>query len=181
VCPRLEAAAPISIVIPTWTWARSPQSASVPEPACLLACLPACLPTTRRQAYCLTGHPSLSSSSCSLAQSSLLCRRQHIATRRSILTMMTPRSHRGRATRGPPPPGPSHAGAHYYNQRPDSFGVASQYGRPTSSVYSQPSPQAAVLAAQQLRRDHSHGLYHQRDPLEISPPSSPDVASPRNG
>ncbi|RWA09285.1 hypothetical protein EKO27_g5812 [Xylaria grammica] len=50
------------------------------------------------------------------------------------------------------------------------------YGRPTSSVYSQPSPEAAVFAAHQLRNDFAHP-----DPLEISPPSSPDIASPREG
>ncbi|KAI0417431.1 hypothetical protein F5X98DRAFT_146373 [Xylaria grammica] len=50
------------------------------------------------------------------------------------------------------------------------------YGRPTSSVYSQPSPEAAVFAAHQLRNDFAHS-----DPLEISPPSSPDIASPREG
>ncbi|KAF2967101.1 hypothetical protein GQX73_g6503 [Xylaria multiplex] len=50
------------------------------------------------------------------------------------------------------------------------------HGRPTSSVYSQPSPEAAVFAAQQLRNDITRP-----DPLEISPPSSPDVASPKEG
>ncbi|KAI0533576.1 hypothetical protein GGR58DRAFT_516823 [Xylaria digitata] len=50
------------------------------------------------------------------------------------------------------------------------------HGRPTSSVYSQPSPEAAVFAAQQLRNDITRP-----DPLEISPPSSPDIASPREG
>ncbi|TGJ88046.1 hypothetical protein E0Z10_g741 [Xylaria hypoxylon] len=50
------------------------------------------------------------------------------------------------------------------------------YDRPASSVYSQPSPEAAVFAAHQLRKDIAHA-----DPLEISPPSSPDVASPREG
>ncbi|KAI0468645.1 hypothetical protein F4859DRAFT_196417 [Xylaria cf. heliscus] len=57
------------------------------------------------------------------------------------------------------------------NYQRDSF-----HGRPTSSVYSQPSPEAAVFAAQQLRNGMA---YH--DPLEISPPSSPDVALPREG
>ncbi|KAI3329361.1 hypothetical protein HD806DRAFT_282889 [Xylariaceae sp. AK1471] len=52
----------------------------------------------------------------------------------------------------------------------------SVYGRPASSVYSQPSPEAAVFAAQQLRNDVAHP-----GPLEISPPSSPDIASPREG
>ncbi|KAK7951506.1 uncharacterized protein PG986_007234 [Apiospora aurea] len=41
----------------------------------------------------------------------------------------------------------------------------SSYGRPVSSVYSQPSPVAATFAAQQLRGD----VY-----AEISPPSSPE-------
>ncbi|KAI8953807.1 hypothetical protein F4801DRAFT_587995 [Xylaria longipes] len=48
------------------------------------------------------------------------------------------------------------------------------YGRPASSVYSQPSPEAAVFAAHQLKNDIAR-----HDPLEISPPSSPDIASPR--
>ncbi|KAI1300292.1 hypothetical protein F5Y03DRAFT_397237 [Xylaria venustula] len=52
----------------------------------------------------------------------------------------------------------------------------SVYGRPTSSVYSQPSPEAAVFAAHQLRNDIGRA-----DPLEISPPSSPDIASPKEG
>ncbi|KAI0456599.1 hypothetical protein F5B21DRAFT_143535 [Xylaria acuta] len=50
------------------------------------------------------------------------------------------------------------------------------YGRPASSVYSQPSPEAAVFAAHQLRNDMAHHA-----PLDISPPSSPDIASPREG
>ncbi|KAI0396233.1 hypothetical protein F5Y17DRAFT_420039 [Xylariaceae sp. FL0594] len=50
------------------------------------------------------------------------------------------------------------------------------YGRPASSVYSQPSPEAAVFAAHKLRADMDRP-----DPLEISPPSSPDIASPREG
>ncbi|KAI1751012.1 hypothetical protein F4782DRAFT_232021 [Xylaria castorea] len=52
----------------------------------------------------------------------------------------------------------------------------STYGRPASSVYSQPSPEAAIFAAQQLRNDMTH-----HDSLEISPPSSPDIASTREG
>lgn len=44
----------------------------------------------------------------------------------------------------------------------------SAYGRPVSSIYSQPSPVAATFAAQQLRDE----VY--ADPAEISPPSSPD-------
>ncbi|KAI1127938.1 hypothetical protein F5Y10DRAFT_277771 [Nemania abortiva] len=50
------------------------------------------------------------------------------------------------------------------------------YGRPASSVYSQPSPEAAVFAARQLRDDVVNS-----GSLEISPPSSPDIASPREG
>ncbi|KAI0101593.1 hypothetical protein GGR51DRAFT_529486 [Nemania sp. FL0031] len=50
------------------------------------------------------------------------------------------------------------------------------YGRPASSVYSQPSPEAAVFAARQLRDDVVNAAS-----LEISPPSSPDIASPREG
>ncbi len=50
------------------------------------------------------------------------------------------------------------------------------HGRPVSSVYSQPSPEAAVFAAHQLR----YGVAHP-DPLEVSPPSSPDIASPKEG
>ncbi|KAI1261108.1 hypothetical protein F5Y18DRAFT_216152 [Xylariaceae sp. FL1019] len=51
----------------------------------------------------------------------------------------------------------------------------SSYGRPTSSVYSQPSPEAAVFAARQLRNDLASN-----DALDISPPSSPDLASPKD-
>ncbi|KAI0553529.1 hypothetical protein F4679DRAFT_570904 [Xylaria curta] len=54
----------------------------------------------------------------------------------------------------------------------------STYGRPVSSIYSQPSPEAAIFAAHQLRNDMN--MTH-HDPLEISPPSSPDIASPRDG
>ncbi|KAJ8105382.1 hypothetical protein ONZ43_g7448 [Nemania bipapillata] len=50
------------------------------------------------------------------------------------------------------------------------------YGRPVSSIYSQPSPEAAVFAARQLRDDVANSAT-----LEISPPSSPDIASPREG
>ncbi|KAI1497380.1 hypothetical protein F5X99DRAFT_397335 [Biscogniauxia marginata] len=54
----------------------------------------------------------------------------------------------------------------------------SSQGRPASSVYSQPSPDAATFAARQLRNEirGAHG-----DPTEISPPSSPDISSPRDG
>ncbi|KAI0889860.1 uncharacterized protein GGS22DRAFT_149317 [Annulohypoxylon maeteangense] len=48
--------------------------------------------------------------------------------------------------------------------------------RPVSSVYSQPSPDAANFATQQLRL-----VVPDNDPIEISPPSSPDVLSPRDG
>ncbi|KAI0012104.1 hypothetical protein F4779DRAFT_102107 [Xylariaceae sp. FL0662B] len=48
------------------------------------------------------------------------------------------------------------------------------YGRPVSSIYSQPSPDAATFAAQQLRNEVAYN-----DPNEISPPSSPDALSPR--
>ncbi|ETS87724.1 hypothetical protein PFICI_01552 [Pestalotiopsis fici W106-1] len=51
----------------------------------------------------------------------------------------------------------------------------SEYGRPVSSIYSQPSPAAATFAAEQLRGD----VYSA--PHEISPPSSPDDVAPRNG
>ncbi|KAI0176389.1 hypothetical protein GGR52DRAFT_359226 [Hypoxylon sp. FL1284] len=51
----------------------------------------------------------------------------------------------------------------------------STYGRPVSSIYSQPSPDAATFAAQQLRGEGVHS-----DPNEISPPSSPDALSPRD-
>ncbi|KAI1114360.1 hypothetical protein F5Y14DRAFT_414816 [Nemania sp. NC0429] len=48
------------------------------------------------------------------------------------------------------------------------------HDRPVSSIYSQPSPEAAVFAAHELRKDVTPGLF------EISPPSSPDIASPRD-
>ncbi|KAI1177585.1 hypothetical protein F4777DRAFT_587197 [Nemania sp. FL0916] len=67
-----------------------------------------------------------------------------------------------------PPPAQSFA-----SHNPHS---GSTYGRPVSSLYSQPSPQAAVFAAQQLRNDAVNP-----GPLEISPPSSPDISSPREG
>ncbi|KAI5917804.1 hypothetical protein F4810DRAFT_704658 [Camillea tinctor] len=57
----------------------------------------------------------------------------------------------------------------------NSYRISGQ-GRPVSSVYSQPSPDAATFAARQLRNEV---LYS--DPSEISPPSSPDISSPRNG
>ncbi|KAF3009150.1 hypothetical protein E8E14_001152 [Neopestalotiopsis sp. 37M] len=52
----------------------------------------------------------------------------------------------------------------------------SEYGRPVSSIYSQPSPAAATFAAEQLRGDVVYS-----DPNEISPPSSPEDLAPRNG
>ncbi len=51
----------------------------------------------------------------------------------------------------------------------------SDYGRPASSVYSQPSPVAATYAAQQLRNDVIYS-----DPNEVSPPSSPEALNPRD-
>ncbi|OTB08736.1 hypothetical protein M426DRAFT_18814 [Hypoxylon sp. CI-4A] len=59
-------------------------------------------------------------------------------------------------------------------QAPNQY-RSSSYGRPVSSVYSQPSPNAATFAAQQLRVQ-----IPQHDPNEISPPSSPDALSPRD-
>ncbi|KAI1345256.1 hypothetical protein F5Y15DRAFT_365380 [Xylariaceae sp. FL0016] len=52
----------------------------------------------------------------------------------------------------------------------------STYGRPASSIYSQPSPEAATFAAHQLRNEVVYA-----DPNEISPPSSPDISSPKHG
>ncbi|KAI5862084.1 hypothetical protein GGS23DRAFT_572592 [Durotheca rogersii] len=60
-------------------------------------------------------------------------------------------------------------------QAPHSY-RNSIYGRPASSIYSQPSPAAATFAAHQLRAEAAY-----RDPTEISPPSSPDILSPRDG
>ncbi|KAL7629239.1 hypothetical protein AAE478_000759 [Parahypoxylon ruwenzoriense] len=51
----------------------------------------------------------------------------------------------------------------------------SGYARPVSSIYSQPSPDAATFATRQLRVEVPHN-----DPNEISPPSSPDILSPRD-
>ncbi|KAI1382288.1 hypothetical protein F4677DRAFT_401533 [Hypoxylon crocopeplum] len=75
--------------------------------------------------------------------------------------MLTPsyRSHHNRQSFQPPP-----------NQH-----RGSSYGRPVSSIYSQPSPDAAAFAAHQLRIEVAHN-----DPSEISPPSSPDALSPRD-
>ncbi|KAK6954309.1 hypothetical protein Daesc_004276 [Daldinia eschscholtzii] len=55
----------------------------------------------------------------------------------------------------------------------------SNYPRPVSSVYSQPSPAAATFAAQQLRVEVPpyNPTY---DPNEVSPPSSPDAFSPQD-
>ncbi|KAI1323335.1 hypothetical protein F5Y16DRAFT_347219 [Xylariaceae sp. FL0255] len=77
--------------------------------------------------------------------------------------MLTPHNQRRpqQSYGGRPPPAQQHP--QQYN-RP----------RPVSSIYSQPSPEAAVFAAQQLRNEVAR-----RDPLEISPPSSPDIASPK--
>ncbi|KAI0596412.1 hypothetical protein F4775DRAFT_310857 [Biscogniauxia sp. FL1348] len=57
----------------------------------------------------------------------------------------------------------------------DSYRNSSQ-GRPVSSVYSQPSPDAATFAARQLRNEIVYS-----DPHQISPPSSPDISASRNG
>ncbi|KAI0135623.1 hypothetical protein F4814DRAFT_401927 [Daldinia grandis] len=55
----------------------------------------------------------------------------------------------------------------------------SNYPRPVSSVYSQPSPGAATFAAQQLRVEVPP--YNQPyNPNEVSPPSSPDAFSPQD-
>ncbi|CAJ2501497.1 Uu.00g043500.m01.CDS01 [Anthostomella pinea] len=53
---------------------------------------------------------------------------------------------------------------------------SSSYGRPVSSIYSQPSPEAATFAAHQLRNEVGR-----INPSEVSPPSSPDIASTRHG
>ncbi|KAI1768325.1 hypothetical protein GGR53DRAFT_478795 [Hypoxylon sp. FL1150] len=81
--------------------------------------------------------------------------------------MLTPRyrSNPNRQSFQAPPP--AHATKSYHN---------SSYGRPVSSIYSQPSPAAATFAAQQLRVEVGRS-----DPNEISPPSSPDALSPRDG
>ncbi|KAI0143593.1 hypothetical protein GGR57DRAFT_343306 [Xylariaceae sp. FL1272] len=92
----------------------------------------------------------------------------------------------GGVSRGPAPKRPQRGGENQ-NETPDHGYLTAQsatgrypqrdssYGRPTSSVYSQPSPEAAVFAARQLRNDLASD-----DPLEISPPSSPDLASPKD-
>ncbi|KAI0842188.1 hypothetical protein F5Y06DRAFT_259215 [Hypoxylon sp. FL0890] len=79
--------------------------------------------------------------------------------------MLTPwyRSNQNRQSLQPAPP----------VQAPNQY-RSSGYGRPVSSIYSQPSPDAATFAAQQLRLEVPHS-----DPYEISPPSSPDALSPR--
>ncbi|KAI1107851.1 hypothetical protein F4804DRAFT_2676 [Jackrogersella minutella] len=89
---------------------------------------------------------------------------------------------------GPPPPRPPRAPNHppERNQNRQNLQPApavqapnqyrsSSHGRPVSSIYSQPSPDAATFAAQQLRVEIPRS-----DPSEISPPSSPDVLSPRD-
>ncbi|KAI1780092.1 hypothetical protein F4818DRAFT_401766 [Hypoxylon cercidicola] len=80
--------------------------------------------------------------------------------------MLTPRyrSHQNRQSYQAPPS--AHAPHSYRN---------SSYGRPVSSIYSQPSPDAATFAAQQLRVEVARN-----DLNEISPPSSPDALSPRD-
>ncbi|XDG06642.1 hypothetical protein ABKA04_006257 [Annulohypoxylon sp. FPYF3050] len=87
---------------------------------------------------------------------------------------------------GPPPSRPARdpnnlPERHQNYQPPPAARSSNQYRhsgsvRPVSSVYSQPSPAAANFAAQQLRLEVPHS-----DPNEISPPSSPDVLSPRDG
>ncbi|KAI1208712.1 uncharacterized protein F4807DRAFT_429070 [Annulohypoxylon truncatum] len=81
--------------------------------------------------------------------------------------MLTPRYHSQQNRQNHQPP----AAARSSNQYRHSGSV-----RPVSSVYSQPTPVAATFAAQQLRLEVPHS-----DPNEISPPSSPDVLSPRDG
>ncbi|XXG94758.1 hypothetical protein Hte_001016 [Hypoxylon texense] len=91
---------------------------------------------------------------------------------------------------GPPPPRPPrdpnhpperHPNRQSYQAPPSAHAHApnsyrnSTYGRPISSIYSQPSPDAATFAAQQLRVEVAYN-----DPNEISPPSSPDALSPRD-
>ncbi|KAI2640621.1 hypothetical protein GGS26DRAFT_169291 [Hypomontagnella submonticulosa] len=92
---------------------------------------------------------------------------------------------------GPPPPRPPRDPNYppereRHQQNRQSFQAApavqapnqyrnSGYGRPISSIYSQPSPDAATFAARQLRVQVPH-----TDPNEISPPSSPDALSPRD-
>ncbi|KAI8960119.1 hypothetical protein F5Y11DRAFT_279478 [Daldinia sp. FL1419] len=56
----------------------------------------------------------------------------------------------------------------------------SNYPRPVSSVYSQPSPAAANFAAQQLRVEVPPYNHQPYNPNEVSPPSSPDVFSPQD-
>ncbi|KAI1407856.1 hypothetical protein F5Y13DRAFT_173914 [Hypoxylon sp. FL1857] len=75
-----------------------------------------------------------------------------------------PERHQNRQSLQPAPP----------VQAPNQY-RSSGYGRPVSSIYSQPSPAAATFAAQQLRLEVPHS-----DPNEISPPSSPDALSPRD-
>ncbi|KAI1143536.1 hypothetical protein F5Y05DRAFT_156869 [Hypoxylon sp. FL0543] len=75
-----------------------------------------------------------------------------------------PERHQNRQSLQPAPP----------VQAPSQY-RPSGYGRPVSSVYSQPSPEAATFAAQQLRLEVPRS-----DPNEISPPSSPDALSPRD-
>ncbi|KAI2471202.1 hypothetical protein F4781DRAFT_420773 [Annulohypoxylon bovei var. microspora] len=85
-----------------------------------------------------------------------------------------------RPTRDPNYPPERHQNRQNF-QPPPAARSSNQYrhsgsARPVSSIYSQPSPDAAVFAAQQLRLEVPHS-----DPNEISPPSSPDVLSPKNG
>ncbi|KAH9909203.1 hypothetical protein F4778DRAFT_793199 [Xylariomycetidae sp. FL2044] len=84
---------------------------------------------------------------------------------------------------GPPPQRPPRE---FENQQQAAYAQApppsarnshrnsASYGRPVSSVYSQPSPEAATFAARQLRNEVAY-----TDPNDISPPSSPDISSPK--
>ncbi|KAI2629638.1 hypothetical protein GGR54DRAFT_585897 [Hypoxylon sp. NC1633] len=80
-----------------------------------------------------------------------------------------------RPQRDPNHPSERHSNRQSFQQAPNQYHRNSSYGRPVSSIYSQPSPDAASFAAQQLRIQVAH-----HDPNDISPPSSPDALSPRD-
>ncbi|RYO80426.1 hypothetical protein DL766_007796 [Monosporascus sp. MC13-8B] len=84
----------------------------------------------------------------------------------------------GPSPKEPPKESPSNTLAPPVQTPPESRNAHhnSEYGRPTSSIYSEPSPVAATYAAQQLRSD-----ILRNDPNEVSPPSSSDVSNPREG
>ncbi|KAI0483104.1 hypothetical protein GGR56DRAFT_670904 [Xylariaceae sp. FL0804] len=101
-------------------------------------------------------------------------------------------AHRYAARGGPAPPGsrrnngdrlpaPDHQQQQHNNQQrppPVRHGFRnSAYARPPSSVYSQASPEVDTFAAAQPLR----GNPHRTDPNDVSPPSSPDISSPRPG